>query len=80
MGVAVIFTGLWFLGFVLTIQYLAEMWQIHLVMALFSAVWFVYVIKWKHATRWWHIAIIALVCIVVCFFYLATLLIIFGGY
>ena len=75
MGVVTIFTGMWFLGFVFTIQDWVVMWQIHVVMALFSAVWFIYAIKWKHAIRWWHVVIIGVVCFVVYFFYLVALFI-----
>ena len=79
MGVVTIFTGLWFFGFMLSIPSGTASWHMHVVMSLFSAVWFVFIIKWKHAIRWWHVVIIGVVWVVVYFFYMVILLLYFIG-
>ena len=77
--VVIIFTGMWFLGFMFSIHYWVAAWKFHVVMSLFSAVWFIFIIKWKHAIRWWHVAIIGATCCVVYLFYLTGMLVyVFG--
>ena len=77
--VVIIFTVAWFFGFMSSIHYWVAAWKLHVVMSLFSAVWFVFIIKWKHAIRWWHVVIIGVTCFVVYLFYLTILLVyVFG--
>ena len=74
LGVVITFTGAWFYPFVLSISELESYWNIHMVMSLFSAVWFVFLITRKHTIRWPNVAIIVLACFAAFLTYVMVLL------
>ena len=69
LSVVAAFTGAWVFWFVFYIPYLVIFWQIHVVMSLFSAVWFVYIIKWQCTIRRRHVVLIGAACVTAYFIY-----------